>query len=439
MFKFLFAKADARIAYLLRFSIGIWFFVDTVSMLVSGYVTEAYVSAKVNLSHYGFEWLTPLPGYGMYVLFILLILLSVFIILGRYTRWALALFLIGFGYVFLLDVAYTLNKFYLFFLLGALLLAIQPDYERAKKDESGKVPAWNILIFQALLGVIYFYSGLAKLNHDWIYHSEPLNTFFNNRSYLRAVGTNFPQVLAQLFSFGGLVFDLSIIWLLIYKVTRPYAQIAQCLFHILNFTILGIGSFSIATASLTLLLFPTEWLRNKLRMGSIIDDHSFEKRVTSGLLLAISILVIQVFVPHRHYLSGQNVNWTEKGHRFSWRLMSRTKSGSGSSFEVINPSTGEKWKINPRDYLTRRQFRKMSAETDLILSFAHYLKKEWHTRGYEDVQVYARVMTKLNHRKPQLLIDPNLDLAKVERTFVVDKISLPMNACPEHSELAESK
>jgi len=103
--------------------------------------------------------------------------------------------------------------------------------------------------------------------------------------------------------------------------------------------------------------------------------------------------------------------------------MTRTKSGSNSRFTVIDNVAGQEWDINPRQYLTGRQYRKMSAETDLVISFAHYLQDLWRAKGFEDVTIKAQINTKLNGRERQLLIEPELDLTRVKRTFLKDEIS----------------
>lgn len=345
MHHFLFHFVDARFLYFFRLGIGIWFLVDTISMLVSGYVREAYVDTKVNLSHYGFEWLMPLPGHGMYVLFGVLVLVALCIIMGYHTRLMLTIFLMCFGYIFLLDIAYTLNKFYLFMLLGILLLTVQKAYNTSKINLDtkfrGQVPYWTVFVFQSLVSIIYVYSGLSKISHDWLFHAEPLSTFFSNRSYFRALGMENVKLLAQAFSYGGITFDLFIVPLLIYRRTRPYAQVVQGVFHLLNFTILGIGSLSIFMGVLTFLLFPTDWLKRMLRLKDVQGELKFENRISPGFWIALIVLVSQLLIPHRHYFSGQNVNWTEKGHRFSWRLMTRTKSGSSSDFVVYHSESDQ--------------------------------------------------------------------------------------------------
>jgi len=88
-------------------------------------------------------------------------------------------------------------------------------------------------------------------------------------------------------------------------------------------------------------------------------------------------------------------------------------------FNVTDPKSGGKREFSRErlrdDMLTGRQFRKMASNPDKIVQFSHYLAKRFREKGYPGVEVKARVLVILNGRPPQLLIDPNVDLAKVKR------------------------
>jgi hypothetical protein len=127
-------------------------------------------------------------------------------------------------------------------------------------------------------------------------------------------------------------------------------------------------------------------------------------------------LALQLLIPLRHWLYPGNVNWTEEGHRFSWHMKLRTKKGEAVFF-VSNPAAGATWEINPRKYLKPRQATNMAVHPDMILQFAHYLADEFRKQGHEPVEVRAHVLVSLNGRKPQLLIDPTVDLATQPRTW----------------------
>ncbi|MBC6401513.1 MAG: HTTM domain-containing protein [Ekhidna sp.] len=423
---FLFYKASNRQLALLRIIIGVWFWVDLISMLVSGYVKEAYINSEMNFPFYGFEWITPLPGFGMYILFATLILAVSGIIFGYQTRLCLGYFIVGFGYVFMCDIVYTLNKFYLFLVLAFVLFLVGESHRLQSKKlilANQWTPNWKILIFQGLVLMIYFYSGISKINPDWLFRAAPLRYFL--RSDFSFLDDEVFMYVAYAFTYGGFIFDLSISWILLSKKTRLLGQIIQSAFHLLNFVLLGIGSLSLFMLLLTWLLFPTEKLREWLKLEPVKRETfmlsgSCKKRV--AIFLGIFFL-INLLIPHRHYLTGNNVNWTEKGHRFSWRLMTRTKLGSQSRFYVESDQLAEPRKINPADHLTNRQYRKMSGETDLIIVFAHYLKNLYARDGHTEITITADVKTRMNGHPPKNLVDPDLDLTLVNRSYISDEIS----------------
>jgi hypothetical protein len=135
------------------------------------------------------------------------------------------------------------------------------------------------------------------------------------------------------------------------------------------------------------------------------------QKLVVGLLA--TYLAIQLVLPLRHYLYPGNVSWTEEGHNFAWHMKLRTKTGE-AVFTVTHPLSGQTWTINPEDYLKSHQLMKVITKPDLLVHFGHYLAELKRREGFENVEVRARVMVSLNGRLPQLLIDPNVDLAKEE-------------------------
>ena len=146
-----------------------------------------------------------------------------------------------------------------------------------------------------------------------------------------------------------------------------------------------------------------------MRKESSWSSLSSSQKLVAGLLAAY--LAVQLLLPLRHYLYPGDVSWTEEGHNFAWHMKLRTKSGE-AVFNVTHPGTGQTWIIKPEDYLKSHQVMKMLTKPDLILQFSHHLAEEKRREGYDNVEVRARVMVSLNGRQPQLLIDPNVDLAK---------------------------
>jgi hypothetical protein len=147
-----------------------------------------------------------------------------------------------------------------------------------------------------------------------------------------------------------------------------------------------------------------------------------QKRVV-GLLAAY--LAVQLIFPLRHYLYPGDVSWTEEGHNFSWHMKLRTKTGE-AVYTVTHPASGQTWTIKPEDYLESHQVVKVITKPDLVLHFGHYLAEEKRREGYDNVEVRARVMVSLNGRPPQLLIDPNVDLAKEDVSLLHARWIVPL-------------
>jgi hypothetical protein len=95
---------------------------------------------------------------------------------------------------------------------------------------------------------------------------------------------------------------------------------------------------------------------------------------------------------------------------------------------VKDPETGKSWQVYPASYMNSRQVRKMSTRPDMILQFAHYVADVWKTE-YNVANPEVRVATQvsLNGRKPVPMIDPNVDLSKIERSLRHADWILPLN------------
>ena len=69
---------------------------------------------------------------------------------------------------------------------------------------------------------------------------------------------------------------------------------------------------------------------------------------------------------------------------------------------------------------------KMANKPDMVLLFAHHLAAQKRREGYDNVEVRAQVTSSLNGRKPQVLIDPTVDLAKQSRSILPASWIVPL-------------
>jgi len=419
-----------------------------------GWISRYFVESAVNFTYYGFSWVKPWPGRGMYIHFFVLGLAAACVMVGLVYRIAAPVFFLAFTYSFLLDQTRYLNHFYLVCLISFLMCflpaerAFSVDASLRRKIRTAVVPAWTLWLLRAQVGIPYFYGGIAKLNSDWIHGGEPMRTWL--RPLTKVPGGSFFAADWIIYSFviGGLMLDLLVVPLLLWRRTRLFAFAAAVVFNLINAVIFDIGIFPWLMLGALLIFFSPDLLRRFARAfmspGEAFDDAEpsqasvrperiaersscpslfASQKLVAGLLAAY--LAVQLFFPLRHYLYPGNVSWTEEGHNFAWHMKLRTKDGK-AAFTVTHPQSGQTWIIKPEDYLKSHQVMKMTTKPDLILLFSHYLAEEKRREGYDNVEVRARVMVSLNGRQPQLLIDPNVDLAKEHISLLPARWIVPL-------------
>ena len=431
---------------------GLVYFRVVFSLLMSGMCIRYVLLDKVGL-HYldtaylftylGFSWVHPWPGIGLYVHFIALGAVALCMALGLFYRLNAALLFLGFTYVFLLDQARYLNHFYLICLLSFLMIFLPAhragslDVLRKPALRTNTTPAWTFWILLGQIGIVYFLAGVAKANPDWIL-GEPLRTWMQNKTGIPVVGPLFTREwVIYAMSYGALVIDLLTFPLLLCRRTRVVAFCVVVFFHLCNSVLFAIGVFPWLMIASTALFFGPAWPRRIPRVDrwlrggpelSISDSpgspHSTRRRELTLALLAI-YAGFQVLVPLRHYVYPGDASWTEEGHRFAWRMLLRTKD-SWVRFTASNPETGKTIVIRPRDYLKPRQARKMASVPDMTLQFAHFLADELSRQGHADMEIRARASVSLNARPHQLIIDPEVDLARVSRLEIPASWILPL-------------
>jgi hypothetical protein len=397
------------------------------------WITRYFVEPALNFSYHGFSWVKPWPGSGMYIHFFVLGVAAACVMVGLLYRIAAPILFLTFTYSFLLDQTRYMNHFYLVCLISFLMCflpaerAFSVDALLRRGIRSAVTPAWTLWLLRAQVGIPYFFGGIAKLNSDWIHGGEPMRIWLSPLTKVPAFGHLFAaNWVVYGFVIGGLLLDLLVVPLLLWRRTRLFAFAAAILFNLLNALIFEIGIFPWLMLGALLIFFPPDLARRFARAFTSHEEKppgdgpptvEFRNRSSSvahqklvvGLLAAY--LVIQLLFPLRHYLYPGNVSWTEEGHNFAWHMKLRTKSGE-AVFTLTHPESGQTWTITPKDHLKSHQLMKMITKPELILQFAHYLAEKKRREGYANVEVRAYVMVSLNGREPQLLIDPNVDLAK---------------------------
>jgi len=431
-----FDPVDGASIALFRILFGAIMIIEVLRYASYGWINSYYIAPQFHFTYYGFGWVKPRPGNGMYWHFAVMGLAAFGVMLGAWYRISAALLFLTFTYVFLLDQACYLNHFYLICLLSFLMIFVPAhrmlsiDARRKPGLRNDAIPAWALWLLLAQLSIVYFYAGIAKLNGDWI-HGEPMRSWLTDRADTPLIGRFFTKEwMVLLFNYGGLAFDLLIVPLLLWKRTRVLAFLWVTSFHMLNAVLFSIGIFPWLMLVATSLYFPPDWPRLVFRKWKRVRESSPAAaprlpRVTVGLVAAY--LLIQLLVPLRHFLYRGSVHWTEEGHRFSWHMKLRDKDAT-ARFYVTDPQRKRTWEVSPRLYLNSRQLQKMPTRPDMILQMAHHIARDQAAKQNIDypLEVRARVMASLHGREWRLLVDPRVNLAAEKRSLAPASWILPL-------------
>ena len=402
--------------------------------------------AGFTFPYLGFGWVQPLPEPWLSLYFVGGFLLGLCVAAGYRFRITAPLFALSFTYLFLLEKAHYLNHAYLFAWL-AWVLALTPawrewsvDVWRRPREWRPVAPAWSVYVFPFLMGLVYFFGGINKINYDWLIEAMPLHLWLQSRAEMPVLGPLWEQkVTAYVMAWGGMLLDLLAPFLLLHRTLRWVALGLLLGFHATNHLIFNIGIFPYLSLVLTSLFFApdwpnrfVDWLARRLawvrrwrrawraRVGGVgAGPREPEYGVRLVLPLLVVITLVHVALPLRHRFFASDVGWSEEGHRYSWRMMLRSKQGYGN-FRLVDRRTGREERVRPADSLDFKQSRKLMTHPDMILQYAHHLRDVRAAAG-QDVAVYADIHARLNGRDYVRYIDPTVDLGRTEWTWFGSK------------------
>jgi hypothetical protein len=89
--------------------------------LMTGWVRRTLVEPEFTFNFIGFDWIQPLPGWGMYFYFALMGIMGLFIMAGYRYRMASFAFAFLWTGVYLMQKTSYNNHYYLMVLLGVIM------------------------------------------------------------------------------------------------------------------------------------------------------------------------------------------------------------------------------------------------------------------------------------------------------------------------------
>ena len=387
-----------------------------------------------------FHWIQESPQLSVYLPYVLFIS-GIALAIGVCFRFFSVLCLVLIAYGFLLQAEEYLNHFYMLIIL-LLLLSISPAHRSFSIDRflflrrnGVHAPRIYLLLFKAQLEIILIYAGLVKINSDWL-QLEPLRTWLRESQHEVFFADLFQSdLIIAIGAYGTILLHIVGAPLLLFARTRLPVFLIYCIFHIANHFVFTIGIFPWMTIACTTLFFPPDWPRRVFgglspsflrRQPQPMSEAEFvtpPRSISNRTLVAFAAvwILFQVLLPLRHLLYPGWVEWTNEGHRFAWRMKLTDHQSAGMILVVYIPELNTVHVPDLQQYMSARQYWKVSIRPDLIQQLAWQVatlyKNELQVR---DAKVFVYAPMTLNNRYPALLIDPTVDLAATRATLGPD-------------------
>lgn len=411
-----FKNIDNAPLIVFRIFFGFLIACESFGAIFTGWVKQVFIAPQFTFSFIGLAWLQPLPGYGMYLYFLIMGVLGLLIMIGFRYKFAIISYTILWAGVYFMQKSSYNNHYYLLLLISFFMIFLPAnryaslDVKQRRIAAEHGMPYWINLVFISQVALVYFYAALAKFYPGWLD-----GTF----TKLLLEGTTSNSQLLQVFSnkcfylfiaYSGILFDLLIVPLLVFKKTRTIALLASLGFHLFNAIFLQIGIFPFFALSLSLFFYPPEKIRalffkNKPIIDTLHVTNYFGKK--TFIYLLIPFLFVQFLLPLRHHLIEGDVLWTEEGHRLSWRMMLRKRDGF-ISITIKDNVTQETSLYDYYKNLSPKQAQILATKPDFIWQYCQRIKEEYKGK---DISIYIACKNNINNGEYKTLINPKQDFA----------------------------
>lgn len=416
------AQVPAQSLAVFRILLGALVLVDVWRFHHHDRIWRYWILPEFHFSYPGFHWIPRLEEPWVQIAWAMLGIAALLVTVGLFYRVAIITMTLIFGYFFLFDAAEYLNHFYLL-LLYAMILCALPAANMWSVDACwrGKgratVPYAGVFILRVQTEIMLIYAGLVKITPDWL-AGEPLGLWLRDQ----AEGAWFQPLVMQdwlIIAACWAVIALHVLGapLLLWGRTRMAVFLIYCIFHTANSFFFNIGIFPWLTIAASTIFFAPNWpsrMIARLRGQNLpAASHAIARPLPHLATLALAVwIAVQIILPVRTAFFPSELRWSGEGHRFSWRMRIFDRDADGY-FIVTDKDSGQKWFVDPVNFLTPRQADKMLVRADMVHQFAQYLGALWQAEG-RDVSVRAEICKSLNGRPCQHFIDPATDLLSVE-------------------------
>jgi vitamin K-dependent gamma-carboxylase len=383
------------------------------------------------------EWVPSFSETGYHILIGLMVITSLGIMLGLFLRFCAILFGLSLALIFLQDNTLFNNHFYFFFLLVMALAITKPDYIFTIKDKFGRayngkfVPIWHYYYFQFLVFIAYFFAGVAKVSEEW------LNLSFTSL-VVRDISDSFlykllgQDLLTYLVTYGGMLFDLLIGFILLHPKSRMFGVLLVVIFNITNSTVLfdDIGLFPFFMIACTVVFFrpdlfsfllnkPAAKARKKERKSTTVNTELDKATWTGRQKLIAGFLalffVIQIIPPIRSKMLDKLPEWYGVGGKFAWRMKMHSRKVDKVDIYLQERGSNNRVLVELNTYLNTNQIKNFTIDPRNLATLGKYFQNLAEEElNISNIAVFADIEISFNGSPPQKLIDPNLDITTLE-------------------------
>jgi vitamin K-dependent gamma-carboxylase len=408
-----------------------------VVLLDWGNIGSQLVKPAFHFTYDGFGWVKPLPLGAMQGIYIVLGLAALGLVVGFASRPMAAICGLALAYILLIDQARYASNVYLL-ILSCFLLALLPRVRSLSLDsklfgagQPATVPTWAQLAVMILAGVPLLYAGLYRLTPDWL-QGWPLRYWFANAAPRHWLGPQASELLAsKTFAIGWAWFvcgvHLAAIPLLLWLRTL-WVAFAALVVVFVGYSLIFktvIAPFPLFAA--LLVFIPAESYRKAWRLLRRTKQDPREEGEAKRLALAgagrASAVAVGILLgfhgifPARGIMYPGKDAWSGDGYRFSWRDMLDDRYCE-NEFVVVDPASQRSYTVPTRVRVAGFQLAELHLRPDMMLQFAHFMDQAYaDDMRIVDPKVLLRSKCSLNTRPYSQLVDPQLDLSTVQRTW----------------------
>ena len=420
MKNFLFKQIDNTGLVLFRMIFGLLISIEAFGAIATGWVRRVMVEPEFTFNFIGFDFLQGLLGSGMYFYFVIMGIFGLMVMLGYKYRYAMFFYALMWSGVYFMQKTSYNNHYYLMVLL-CWLMAFLPANRDLSLDakfnplfKSIKMPQWARWAFVLQVGIVFIYGSVAKWYPDWFDGTAPGLFMRSKKHYWLIGGLLQEQWIHYIIAYFGVFFDLLIIPMLLWKRTRLLGFYLSLFFHLFNSIVFQVGIFPYMSIAFALFFFSSETLQKRLLKNRNRELYTKDEIIIpkyNKILIGIFSVyfIFQIGLPLRHWAIQDDVLWTEEGHRLSWRMMLRTKSGT-LTVRIEDKATGEKKVYDYAQFLSKKQKRVVRTKPDLLWQLAQKIKEIEKENG-KDVAVFMNAKVSINGGPFFPFTNPDVDIA----------------------------